>query len=121
MTRPTGIKYVCAILLFCLAMTVGMTAQTFTTLLDFNGSNGADPYYGSLVQGTDGNLYGVTFQGGVSANCQALGVNAGCGTIFKMTPDGALTTIYDFCQQSGCTDGYIPTGITLSSNGNFYG
>ncbi|MGA8429907.1 MAG: choice-of-anchor tandem repeat GloVer-containing protein [Candidatus Sulfotelmatobacter sp.] len=121
MMRSTGIQSVCAIFLSCLAMTAGVTAQTFTKLLDFNGSNGADPYYGSLVQGTDGNSYGVTFQGGVSANCQALGVNQGCGTIFKMTPGGTLTTIYDFCQQSGCTDGYIPTGITLSSNGNFYG
>ena len=49
--RSTGIKNVCAIFLFCLAITVGVTAQTFTKLLDFNGSNGADPYYGSLVQG----------------------------------------------------------------------
>jgi uncharacterized repeat protein (TIGR03803 family) len=96
-------------------------AQTFTTLVNFTGDNGRDPYLSSLVQGTDGNLYGVTLIGGVSTSCQALGVNDGCGIFFRMTPDGTLTTIYNFCQQSGCTDGYLPMGITLSSNGSFYG
>lgn len=121
MPRPSASKQVCAVLLFCLTMTVGVTAQTFTTLLDFDGTNGRMPYLSSLIQGTDGNLYGVTFQGGVSSNCQALGVVDGCGTFFKMTPNGTLTTLYNFCQQSTCLDGYLPMGITLSSNGNFYG
>lgn len=120
MTRPTVIKHVCAIFLFCVAIAAGVTAQTFTTLLNFNGNDGEWPYT-SLILGTDGNLYGVTFQGGVSANCQAQGVEYGCGVFFRMTPDGTLTTIYDFCQESGCADGIFPTGITLSSNGNFYG
>ena len=121
MTRPSALKQICAISLFCLALTAGVMAQTFTTLLNFNGTNGEGPYLTSLIQGTDGDLYGVTFNGGVSATCQALGISEGCGTIFKMTPGGTLTTIYNFCQQSGCTDGYLPMGITLSSNGSFYG
>src|SRR5438132_441424 len=78
-----------------LALYVGLSpaarAQPFITLVNFNGTNGATPYP-SLVQGIDGNLYGVTSQGGVSANCQALGGVNGCGTFFRMTPDGTLTT-----------------------------
>jgi uncharacterized protein (TIGR03437 family) len=46
----------------------------------------------------------------------------GGGTIFKITPGGALTTLYSFCVQSGCTDGYLPeSGLVQATNGNFYG
>ncbi len=121
MTRSTRLKQTCAIFVFCLAIVAGATAQTFTTLVNFDGTNGEMPYLSSLIQGTDGNLYGATFEGGVSANCQALGIAFGCGTIFKMTPNGTLTTIYNFCELSGCTDGYSPNQIALGSDGNFYG
>src|SRR5258708_714310 len=121
MTRPSALKQVCAISLFCLAMTAGATAQTFTMLLDFNGSNGRMPYLSSLIQGTDGNLYGVTFEGGGGADWKGVGIDGGCGAILQVTRSGTLTTIFYFCQQSGCLDGYIPMGITLSSNGSFYG
>src|SRR5258708_32241636 len=66
-----------------LIMLVGSssTAQTFTTLLNFNGTNGSGPYLTSLIQGADGNLYGVTFEGGTSTFCKDL---SGCGTIYRM-------------------------------------
>jgi uncharacterized repeat protein (TIGR03803 family) len=87
-------------------------ADTFTTLVNFNGTNGASPYYMSLVQGTNGNLYGTT-EGG--------GANNG-GTVFRVTPSGTLTTLYNFCAQTGCTDGYEPyAGLVLGTDGNFYG
>lgn len=87
------------------------SAQTFTTLVNFDGSNGALPQ-GSLVQGTDGNLYGTTVHGGTP----------GYGTIFRMTPAGKVTTIYTFCVQTNCPDGYIPeAGLALATNGDFYG
>jgi uncharacterized repeat protein (TIGR03803 family) len=108
-----------ALLVLWAGLALAAKAQMFTTLLNFNGANGATPQV--LVQGIDGNLYGVTFEGGVSGACQALGVVNGCGTFFKMTADGTLTTLFNFCQQSGCTDGYVPVGITLASNGTFYG
>jgi len=66
----------------------------------------------ALVQATDGDFYGTTYSGG--ANNQ--------GTIFKITPSGALTTLYSFCSQTGCTDGQNPVaGLVQATNGKFYG
>ena len=70
-----------AVLLLCAALTGASSAQTFTKLVDFNGANGAFPYYMSLQQGADGNLYGTASQGGASGN----------GTVFKITPNGSQT------------------------------
>jgi len=85
---------------------------TFTTLVNFNGANGAAPQPEGLVQGIDGNLYGTTRQGGAN--------NA--GTVFKMTPAGTLTTLYNFCSQPGCADGNGPAAaLVLAADGNFYG
>ncbi|HUE01606.1 MAG TPA: choice-of-anchor tandem repeat GloVer-containing protein [Bryobacteraceae bacterium] len=56
-----------------------------------------------LVQGSDGNIYGETLAGGVGDFCP---VGQGCGTIFKVTPKGDLTTLYNFCSQAGCSDGF---------------
>ena len=44
------------------------------------------------------------------------------GTVFTMTPDGTLTTLYTFCQKEGCSDGAYPcAGLVQATNGNFYG
>ena len=85
-----------------------------TTLHSFEGTDGAYPYAG-LVQATDGNFYGTTFQGG--------GNGSDGGTIFKITPSGMLTTLYSFCSQSGCTDGAYPyyARLVQDTNGTFYG
>jgi uncharacterized repeat protein (TIGR03803 family) len=46
----------------------------------------------------------------------------GCGTVFKVTPSGTLTTLHGFCSQSGCPDGNNPVaGLVPSDNGDFYG
>jgi uncharacterized repeat protein (TIGR03803 family) len=79
----------------------------------FECSDGSIPE-AALVQATDGNFYGTTAYGGESGNCET----SGCGTIFKITPSGALTTLYSF---SG-TDGSIPEAAVLqATDGNFYG
>jgi uncharacterized repeat protein (TIGR03803 family) len=63
-----------------------------------------------LVQGPDGNFYGTTQSGGT---------NGGFGTVFKITPRGALTTLHSF---NGTGDGAAPYGsLALAINGNFYG
>jgi len=106
-----GWTVACAVFLLCVATVIGTQAQTFTKLLDFNGTNGAGPLYDSLVQGRDGNLYGPTSGGGAY----------GYGTVFKMTPGGTLTTLYSFgSPERG--DGVWPMGgLVLATNGNFYG
>jgi uncharacterized repeat protein (TIGR03803 family) len=90
---------------------------TLTTLYSLcSQSNCADGYdvTAALVQATDRSFYGTTVLGG--ANCIPDG---GCGTIFKITPGGALTTLYNF---TGGTDGENPeTGLTQDTNGKFYG
>jgi uncharacterized repeat protein (TIGR03803 family) len=87
-------------------------AGTVSVLHNF-GSVADDGYIpsGSLVQGTDGALYGITSNGG------AFG---GGGVIFKITLDGTYTILYSF----GATpdDGIVPTGgLIQASDGNFYG
>jgi uncharacterized repeat protein (TIGR03803 family) len=95
---------------FCIAA-VASRAQTFTSLRIFNGSNGNGPG-SSLVQGTNGNFYGTTGQGGAHKE----------GNIFEITPTGEITTLYRFCAASGCPDGAGPVGaLVQGSNGNFYG
>jgi uncharacterized repeat protein (TIGR03803 family) len=90
-------------------------AGAMTTLYGFYGNNGAQPYAG-LVQATDGNFYGTTAYGGTSGNCYA--PPAGCGTVFKMTPSGTLTTLHSFDQ----IDGYAPYGgLVQGTDGNLYG
>jgi uncharacterized repeat protein (TIGR03803 family) len=93
---------------------------TLTTLYSFDWTDGAEPYAG-LVQATNGDLYGTTVYGGPSN--PLCGPNpAGCGTVFKISPSGALTTLYAFCSQSGCTDGVYPwAGMVQGADGNFYG
>jgi uncharacterized repeat protein (TIGR03803 family) len=95
-----------------LSLAVCAQAQTFTTLASFNGGNGEDPYYGSVIQATNGSYYGTTYGGG----------EYGYGTVFKVTPAGKLTDLYSFCATTNCTDGDYPqSALVLGSDGNFYG
>lgn len=104
-------KILIAILLSVPTLTV-CWAQSFKTLIIFDGTNGATPVDTPLVQGTDGNLYGTTLGGG----------SQGSGTVFKITPAGKLTTLYSFCSLSNCADGSGPYGgLVLGRDGNFYG
>jgi uncharacterized repeat protein (TIGR03803 family) len=90
---------------------------TLTTLHSFDGSDG-DGVQG-LIQGTDGNFYGITSVGGANRFCDS---GYGCGTIFKMSTSGSLTTLYSFCSQNNCTDGAIPNATLVEgTDGNFYG
>jgi len=88
---------------------------TFCSLTDCK--DGSTPY-GAMIIGSDGNFYGTTYAGGTNTTeC-----NAGCGTLFKITPAGALTTIYNFCSKANCADGSQPEGGLLQdTNGTFYG
>lgn len=91
-------------------------AQAFTSLVNFNGTDGSGPQYTSLVQGRDGNLWGTTTYGGTYNNNPCL--HSGCGTIFKMSPSGAMRSVYSF---TGATGSHPVAGLTLGTDGNFYG
>ncbi len=90
-----------------------------TMLHSFDGTDGSFPY-GDLVLAPNGDFYGITDGGGANS-CVTSGVDYGCGTVFKITPSGKLTTIYNFCSQTGCTDGESPLGLTQANSGDFYG
>ena len=96
-----------------------------TTLYSFCGlkncADGANPI-GSLIQGKDGDFYGITAQGGTSDVQYCTETVLGCGTAFKITPTGGLTILYSFCSTTGCSDGPTPTpALVQSKDGNFYG
>jgi uncharacterized repeat protein (TIGR03803 family) len=81
----------------------------FTILHSFSpgGPDGTYPT-GSLIQATDGNLYGMTTRGGAHDG----------GTVFKVTPGGTQSVVYSFQGN----DGYSPVGnLVQASDGNFYG
>lgn len=97
--------------LFLFSAVVGH-AQIFQQV-DFNGINGGWPQLMSLVQGYDGAFYGTTSSGG----------QTGWGTVFRITPDGEIKTIYSFCQNPpNCSDGATPqASLLLATDGNLYG
>lgn len=91
------------------------TDGTLTTLHVFcsveNCADGVTPF-GGLILGPNGNFYGTTANGGASFS----------GIVFEITPEGQLTTLYNFCSQTNCANGEYPyAGLTLGANGNFYG
>jgi uncharacterized repeat protein (TIGR03803 family) len=109
-----GWKNVCALFLFCVAVAIASPAQTFTSLVTFDNTNGSNPT-DSLVQGVDGNLYGTTTTGGMA-------YGRAFGTIFKVSTTGNLTTLYNFCTLGACPDGQQPAAaLTFGADGNFYG
>ena len=93
-------------------MSPGGTLTTLYVFCSLPGcADGEQPVAG-LIQGSDGNFYGTTQIGGADNE----------GTVFKLTPGGALTTLYSFCSHASCADGEEPlAGVTEGTNGNFYG
>lgn len=91
-------------------------AGVFTLLYTFTGgTDGAFPSAG-LIEGSDGNMYGTTVSGGA---INAAGFT-GYGTIFQLTPNGVLTTIYTFT--GGDADGSMPyAGLVEGTDGFLYG
>jgi uncharacterized repeat protein (TIGR03803 family) len=91
-------------------------AGVLTTLHSFNTTDGSFPD-GALVQGADGAYYGTTSLGGANS-CLIGGTDYGCGTVFKITAAGTLTTLHSF----DGTDGQSPGGaLAQATDGNFYG
>ena len=64
-----------------------------------------------LIQGTDGNLYGTTPEGGSAKN----------GVVFKMTTAGKVTLLHSFGDGTVNNDGILPLAGLIQSGGSFYG
>jgi uncharacterized repeat protein (TIGR03803 family) len=88
---------------------VAIACQTNTSVLYFfqGGSDGRQPAAG-LLQGADGNFYGMTSAGGTSSD----------GTIFEVTPAGAETVLHTFAGSDGRDPG---GGLIEDASGNFFG
>ena len=91
-------------------------AGKFTTVYGFcslgpNCADGDDPWAG-LVEATNGDLYGTTYYGGTGC------FPDGCGTIFKITANGKLATLYSFQGADGANPS---AGLVEDTNGDFYG
>lgn len=67
----------------------------------------------SLLQASDMALYGTTYWGGDLANCEA----EGCGTIFKIAPEG-FTVVHEFEASDG---EHSDTPLIQGTDGNLYG
>jgi len=95
---------------FALSAYGAQAGAVFTSLYSFTGTNdGANPQAG-LMQGRDGYFYGTT---------APEYPNAGYGTVFKISANEGLTTLYSF---TGGDDGAYPmASLVLGSDGNFYG
>jgi uncharacterized repeat protein (TIGR03803 family) len=83
-------------------------AGQLTTLYSFTGGLDGGSVYAGLTQGLDGSFYGTTFAGGID--------NA--GTVFNITTNGVLTSLYAF---TGTTGTYPFAGLVQDENGTFYG
>lgn len=110
MARVHGWRWVREMVAFCGVMAVSSHAQTFTSLVSFDGQNGWNSV-ASLAQGVDGDLYGSTRNGGAE----------GTGTIFRISRSGDLVS-HSLCIQLPCTEGSYPmAGMVLATDGNLYG
>ena len=99
-----------------------MEAQvTLTSLVSFSGTNGATPGNvpeATLIQGRDGNFYGTTLEGGTNGIVGFIGGIGGFGTVFKISTNGAFTSLVSFDNTNGSE---IQAGLIQASDGNFYG
>jgi len=97
---------------------IGKTGSGFQVIHRFcsampSCSDGAYPA-GGLAVGSDGNIYGVTSQGGTGSGC----AEPACGTLYRITPSsGAYEVVFSFSPSAG----QEPTGLTPAADGTLYG
>ena len=95
------------------------TNGVFTSLISFNGTNGAPlgaQPFGGLLLGNDGFFYGTTQSGGT--NDLLNGDGMGDGTVFRMTPAGTFRTLASFNTANGAKP---QARLVQGADGNFYG
>jgi uncharacterized repeat protein (TIGR03803 family) len=91
--------WLCGTMLATTLAAVPACAGTYTPLYQFTGgADGATPS-AALTYDEQGNLYGVNEAG--AANTCALSVTSGCGTVYKLSPTGQVTTLVTFNGTNG--------------------
>jgi uncharacterized repeat protein (TIGR03803 family) len=96
------------LLFFLFSLCQPINAQNLQTLYAFVSTNGCNPQ-APLTEGTDGNFYGTTPTGGT---------NGGYGTIFQVTTNGILSSLFQFSLTNGA---YPYAGLISANDGSFYG
>jgi uncharacterized repeat protein (TIGR03803 family) len=91
------------------------TVLNETVLHNFKGSGDGTNPLASLIRDTAGNLYG-TASGGGSFKGPCAG--SGCGTVFKLAPNGTLKVLHTF---TGGSDGASPLALVRDLAGNLFG
>jgi uncharacterized repeat protein (TIGR03803 family) len=95
-------------------ITPGLRLTTIYRFCSQSGCPDGNAPEAEVAQGTDGKFYGTTSEGGANSS----------GTVFRISPGGVLSTLYNFCSQGGssCTDGATPyAGLVQGTDGKFYG
>jgi uncharacterized repeat protein (TIGR03803 family) len=80
----------------------------------FYWADGSTLYGGALTRDSAGDLFGVAAYGGAN----------GDGSAYELQNAGGAYTfvkLYDFCSESGCSDGALPYGLVMDAHGNLYG
>ena len=110
MNRRNSVQVAIWIFLLCAGPLVH-GAISFTTLLSFDGTNGALPE-ASLIQAKDGFLYGTTLYGGTNFAQQP----GGFGTVFRISTNAQFTSLLSFPTQAN-----PQSGLLEAVDGSFYG
>src|SRR5437763_224294 len=107
-TKPEGLISASLIVFLITSISFVSTAcgQTVTPFYNFTNQNGSGfPQDVALIQGRDSNLYGMSY-------------GSPDGSIFKLSTSRVFTNLFAFSFTDGCCPGQ---GLTLASDGNFYG
>jgi uncharacterized repeat protein (TIGR03803 family) len=112
LSTSAQVRSIAVLTLLFATLIIASPAQTFTSLANFDGTDGRFPGANALIQGRDGNFYGTTNFGGAFDH----------GAVYEVTADGTISAFYSFCAQTDCADGDTPLSpLILGVDGNFYG
>ena len=90
------------------------TSGKLLSYYSFPGGSAGGALPVGMMQASDGNYYGTTFQGGVIES-------GGIGTIFRYTPQSGATVIYTYEPNTVAGGGYPSSGLTQGTDGWLYG
>src|ERR1700677_2655265 len=106
MQRTFALSTLVAVMTLTVLASTVARAQEFSVLHSFctqaSCLGGRSP--NTMIQATDGAFYATAVSAGTHSNvlCSKVDKVRGCGTVFKITASGQVTTLYDFCSLPNC-------------------